>query len=137
MLTVLTQRPPLLSGNWDESYWRGPSRPLWRSAAAQAVRLPVEFRFEGSEVDIRRDPVTGEVVLSKPTRSWDDYFDWARTLDLPDDFLEKRDQPKDDLRDRLPKLVTLPVRWPKPKHSSDLVMTENVLRCCLHISSAS
>jgi len=31
-------------------------------------------------VDIRRDPVTGEVVLSKPTRSWDDYFDWARTL---------------------------------------------------------
>lgn len=34
MLTVLTQRPPLLSGNWDESYWRGPSRPLWRSAAA-------------------------------------------------------------------------------------------------------
>jgi hypothetical protein len=35
-------------------------------------------------------------------RSWDDYFDWARTLDLPDDFLERRDQPKDDLRDRLP-----------------------------------
>jgi hypothetical protein len=43
--------------------------------------------------------VTGEVILSKPTRSWDDYFDWAQTLDLPDDFLEKRDQPKDDLRD--------------------------------------
>jgi hypothetical protein len=21
---VLTQRPPLLSGNWDESYWKGP-----------------------------------------------------------------------------------------------------------------
>ncbi len=71
----------------------------WRQSA---VRLPAEFRFEGSEVDIRRDPVTGEVVLSKPTRSWDDYFDWVRTLDLPDDFLEKRDQPKDDLRDRLP-----------------------------------
>ena len=27
MLTVLTQRPPLLSGNWDESYWRGSSPP--------------------------------------------------------------------------------------------------------------
>jgi hypothetical protein len=37
---------------------------------------------------------TGEVVLSKPTRSWDEYFDGARTLDLPDDFLEKRDQPR-------------------------------------------
>src|SRR5438128_4614699 len=75
---------------------------LFTTGGSQAVRLPAEFRFEGSEVDIRRDPVTGEVVLSKPTRSWDDYFDWARTLDLPDDFLEKRVQPKDDLRDRLP-----------------------------------
>ena len=75
---------------------------LFMTGGSQAVRLPAEFRFEGSEVDIRRDPVTGEVVLSKPTGSWDDYFDWARTLDLPDDFLEKRDQPKDDLRDRLP-----------------------------------
>jgi hypothetical protein len=55
-----------------------------------------------AKLDIRRDPVTGEVVLSKPTRSWDDYFDWARMLNLPDDFLEKHDQPKDDLRDRLP-----------------------------------
>ena len=75
---------------------------LFTTGGSQAVRLPAEFRFEGSEVDIRRDPVTGEVVLSKPMRSWDDYFDWVRTLDLPDDFLEKRDQPKDDLRDRLP-----------------------------------
>ena len=75
---------------------------LFTTGGSQAVRLPAEFRFEGSEVDIRRDPVTGEVVLSKPMRSWDDYFDWVRTLDLPDDFLEKRDQPKDDLRDWLP-----------------------------------
>src|SRR4029450_6670819 len=74
---------------------------LFTTGGSQAVRLPAEFRFEGSEVDIRRDPVTGEVVLSKPMRSWDDYFDWARTLDLPDDFLERREQPKDDLRDRL------------------------------------
>src|SRR4029077_13201157 len=77
---------------------------LFMTGGSQAVRLPAEFRFEGSEVDIRRDPVTGEVVLSKPRRSWDEYFDWVRTLDLPKDFLEKRDQPKDDLRDRLPML---------------------------------
>jgi antitoxin VapB len=49
------------------------------TGGSQAVRLPAEFRFEGSEeVDIRRDPVTGEVVLSKPKRSWDDYFDTLR-----------------------------------------------------------
>ena len=74
---------------------------LFMTGGSQAVRLPAEFRFEGSEVDIRRDAVTGEVVLSKPKRSWDDYFDWVRTLDLPHDFLEKRAQPKDNLRDRL------------------------------------
>ena len=75
---------------------------LFMTGGSQAVRQPAEFRFEGSEVDIRRDPLMGEVVFSKPMRSWDDYFDWVRTLDLPNDFVEKRDQPKDDLRDRLP-----------------------------------
>jgi antitoxin VapB len=32
---------------------------LFTTGGSQAVRLPAEFRFEGSEVDIRRDPVTG------------------------------------------------------------------------------
>jgi virulence-associated protein VagC len=31
---------------------------LFTTGGSQAVRLPAEFRFEGSEVDIRRDPVT-------------------------------------------------------------------------------
>jgi antitoxin VapB len=75
---------------------------LFMTGGSQAVRLPAEFRFEGSEVEIRRDTITGEVVLSEPKRSWDDYFDWVRTLDLPDDFLQARDQLIDDLRDRLP-----------------------------------
>jgi antitoxin VapB len=75
---------------------------LFMTGGSQAVCLPAEFRFEGQEVEIRRDTITGEVVLSQPKRSWDDYFDWVRTLDLPDDFLETSDQPMDDLRDRLP-----------------------------------
>jgi antitoxin VapB len=75
---------------------------LFMSEGSQAVRLPAEFRFEGSEVEIRRDPITAKVVLSQPKRSWDDYFHWVRTLDLPDEFLQARDQPTDDLRDRLP-----------------------------------
>ena len=75
---------------------------LFTTGGCQAVRLPAEFRFEGDEVDIRRDPVTGDVLLSKPMRSWDDYFDWVRTLDLPDDFMGERDQPEDDMPDLLP-----------------------------------
>ena len=33
--------------------------------------------------------------------------------------------------------VTWRGRWPRPKHSNDRAVTANVLRCCLHISSAS
>ena len=76
---------------------------LFKTGGSQAVRLPAEFRFEGEEVEIRRDPVTGDVVLSKPIASWEEYFDWVRTLDLPRDFLRERDQPEDDMRDLPPR----------------------------------
>jgi antitoxin VapB len=74
---------------------------LFRTGGSQAVRLPAEFRFEGDEVDIKRDAATGDVVLSKPIASWDEYFAWVRTLKLPQDLLERRDQPQDDMRDVL------------------------------------
>jgi antitoxin VapB len=74
---------------------------LFMNGGSQAVRLPAEFRFDGDEVDVRRDPVTGNVVISKPMQSWDDYFDWVRTLHLPDDFMAVRDQSGDDMRDPL------------------------------------
>jgi antitoxin VapB len=76
---------------------------LFMTGGSQAVRLPAEFRFEGEEVEIRRDSTTGDVVLSKPIASWEEYFDWVRTLELPCDFLEERNQPEDDLRDPLPR----------------------------------
>ena len=37
---------------------------LFKNGRSQAVRLPAEFRFEGDEVLIRRDPETGDVILS-------------------------------------------------------------------------
>jgi virulence-associated protein VagC len=37
---------------------------LFRNGRSQAVRLPKEFRFEGKEVAIRRDPATGAVILA-------------------------------------------------------------------------
>jgi antitoxin VapB len=49
---------------------------LFRNGRSQAVRLPAEFRFEGKEVMIRKDPVTGDVILSQPhkPKSWDEFF---------------------------------------------------------------
>ncbi|MCP9917559.1 antitoxin [Cyanobium sp. ATX 6F1] len=37
---------------------------LFRNGRSQAVRLPAEFRFEGSEVEVHRDPESGAVVLT-------------------------------------------------------------------------
>jgi antitoxin VapB len=71
------------------------------TGGSQAVCLPAEFRFEGDEVELRRDSVTGEVVLSRPVASWDEYFDWVRTLHLPSDLLWEREQPEDEMRNLL------------------------------------
>jgi antitoxin VapB len=76
-----------------------PRAKLFNIGRNQAVRLPAEFRFDTEEVDVRRDAATGDVVLSKPRVTWDDYFAWVATLDLPGDFLSERSQPRDDYRD--------------------------------------
>ena len=47
---------------------------LFPNGRSQAVRLPASFRFEGDEVYIRRDPETGEVILSAVPSSWDFFF---------------------------------------------------------------
>lgn len=50
---------------------------LFTNGGSQAVRLPARFRFEGAtEVYIRRDAVTGDVVLSRQPhpREWSGFF---------------------------------------------------------------
>lgn len=73
---------------------------LFMNGRSQAVRLPAEFRFDGTEVNIRRDPATGEVILSPkrerktPTGNWDAFFK-SRALIPPEElegFMEDRDQ---------------------------------------------
>lgn len=64
---------------------------LFRNGRSQAVRLPAEFRFEGKEVVIRRDPVTGDVILSAPkkkTQTWKNFLDLAARLraEAPEEF---------------------------------------------------
>ena len=63
---------------------------LFRSGNCQAVRLPADFRLPGSEVFVRRDPATGDVILSRRPDSWQDFFDLTEKVDLPEDFLSHR-----------------------------------------------
>lgn len=63
---------------------------LFQNGRSQALRLPAEYRFEGSEVYIRRDPRTGYVILSRRPESWQDFFDLADRVGVPDEFLRDR-----------------------------------------------
>jgi len=65
---------------------------LFKNGASQAVRLPAEFRFEGDEVYVTRDDRTGDVVLSNHpgARCWAEFFDFLRSVDVPDDFMAER-----------------------------------------------
>jgi len=47
---------------------------IFTSGRSQAVRLPKEYRFKGSEVYIRKEK--GRVILSeKPQKTWAEIFD--------------------------------------------------------------
>jgi antitoxin VapB len=72
---------------------------LFRNGRSQAVRLPSEYRFEGSEVYVRRNPENGDVILSRRPESWRDFFQLVKTLDLPADFLADRKDTSPQKRD--------------------------------------
>jgi antitoxin VapB len=65
---------------------------LFVNGGSQAVRLPAEFRFKGSEVYIRRDQVSGEVILSPQPGSiaWNDFFALRDEAQPPADFMAQR-----------------------------------------------
>ena len=65
---------------------------IFQTGRSQAVRLPREYRFEGKEVYIRRDPTTGDVVLSPRPISWDGFFALDATTEVPDDFMSETDR---------------------------------------------
>ena len=65
---------------------------LFTTGRSQAVRLPAEFRFEGSEVFVRRDPKTGDVILSRKPASWNGLFALYDRDDVPADFMGAGDR---------------------------------------------
>jgi antitoxin VapB len=73
---------------------------LFRNGRSQAVRLPAEFRFEGTEVSIRRDPATGDVILSeaRKAQSWDEIFSRIDRLkaEAPEEFEDFMKDRKDE-----------------------------------------
>ncbi len=64
---------------------------LFMNGRSQAVRLPVNYRFDCDEVYIRKDPESGDVIISRKPGSWDDFFKLQKTINVPEDFMTERD----------------------------------------------
>ncbi len=64
---------------------------LFIHGGGQAVRLPMAYRFDAKEVFIRRDPETGDVILSRRPTDWDDFLSAVRNADAPADFLSGKE----------------------------------------------
>ena len=81
------------------------SAKLYSGDDGQIVYLPAEFRFNSTEVFIRKDLETGEVILSEKSESWDDFFaarDAAIAAgEIPDDFIDLEAR-KREVHDRDP-----------------------------------
>lgn len=65
---------------------------IFMTGRSQAVRLPIEYRFDVNEVFIRRDEITGDVVLSKRLQSWDSFIALDETTTVPDEFMSEADR---------------------------------------------
>jgi antitoxin VapB len=77
----------------------GKRAAIFRNGANQAVRLPQELRFPADvkEVRIRKQ---GDGLLISPVKpNWSSFF--ALQVDVPDDFLESRNDSPPQSRDPL------------------------------------
>lgn len=70
---------------------------LFMNGRSQAVRLPKAFRFEGSEVFVKK--VGSAVLLIPYSESWQTLFE--SLAQFSDDFMETRDQPETQIREDL------------------------------------
>ncbi len=69
---------------------------LFINGGSQAVRLPAGYRFKEKEVFIRRDPETGDVILSNKPETWDNFFTVLKGAHVPDDFLDTGERNQGD-----------------------------------------
>ncbi len=66
---------------------------LFVNGGSQTVRLPAEIRFDGlDEIYIRRDAVTGDVILSasRISTAWSDFFTLRDVAEVRIDFINDR-----------------------------------------------
>jgi antitoxin VapB len=74
---------------------------VFMSGRSQHVTIPAEYRFTGEEVYVRRDPQTGDLILSQSPGGWHEFFAAIDDNRFPDDFLADRAQGTVENREEL------------------------------------
>ena len=69
---------------------------IFINGRSQAVRLPAAFRFDVSEVYVRQDPATGDVILSRRPENWDGFVQALQGTAWPAEFLSQAERAQAD-----------------------------------------
>ncbi len=71
---------------------------IFKNNKSQAVRLPKAIAFPESIRDVEITVIGNKRVITPAGQSWDDWFD---APGASSDFMEDRQQPEDQVRERL------------------------------------
>jgi antitoxin VapB len=71
---------------------------VFKSNRSQAVRLPKAIAFPESIKDVEITAVGNMRIITPAGQSWDE---WFASSDVSPDFMEKREQPEDQIRENL------------------------------------
>jgi antitoxin VapB len=74
---------------------------VFMSGRSQHVTIPAEFRFSSDQVYVRRDPQTGDLILSQAPTGWDGIFAALDRDGFPDEFMADRAQGEAPTREPL------------------------------------
>jgi antitoxin VapB len=74
---------------------------VFMSGRSQHVTIPAEYRFTSDEVYLRRDPQSGDLILSQAPGSWNEIYAALDRAGFPDDFLADRAQGTPEQREEL------------------------------------
>ena len=74
---------------------------VFMSGRSQHVTIPAQFRFTSEEVYVRKDPESGDLILSQIPGSWAEVYAVLDKAGFPEDFLADRAQGVPESREEL------------------------------------
>jgi len=74
---------------------------VFMSGRSQHVTIPSEYRFSVEEVFVRKDPASGDLILSQAPGGWNEFFAALDEDPFPDNFMADRSPGTPETREEL------------------------------------